>query len=106
MRERSPLAGKTVKIKQTATHRQVPDFGGSEFRVEDWWQNVAGQSWMTCKGNPACLIYAMRSAENNLPTDNEVLYGKIGHIGHLVHVSEIEIAEAPQDEGTVECPAQ
>lgn len=88
--EKHPLAGKTVKIKKTARHFQYPDFGGSDYIVEDWWDRVAGKSWMFCDGNPACLVYAMRSAGEHLPTDNNVLYGKIGPYGSLVHISEIE----------------
>ena len=83
LREQSPLAGKTVKIRKGK-------FKGQEYRVEDWWENVGGISWMDAKGNPACLQYAMRGGFEGLPTDNEVLYGKIGILGHLIHISEIQ----------------
>jgi len=91
-KESSPLAGKTVKIKSDVVHPQVPNFGGSEYRVEDWWDRVAGKSWMDCNGNPACMVFAIRTgfSKNSPPTDDEVLYGKIGAFGHLVHISEIE----------------
>ena len=89
----SHLAGKTVKIKSTASHPQVSDFGGSEYRVEDYWDRLMDKSWMHCYGNPACLIYAVRGVSNNLPHDDEVLYGKVGRFGHLVHVSEIDVTE-------------
>jgi len=89
-KEASKFNGKTVKIKASATHPQVPDFAGSEYRVEDWWDVLGQGSWMDCDGNMACIIYAMRVADNKLPLDNEVLYGKIGCFGHLVHISEIE----------------
>lgn len=85
-----PLAGKTVKLKPDAKHFQVDDFGGSHFRVEDYWDRVAGKEWGMCQGNPACLVYAVRSATNGIPMNNEVLYGKIGRFGHIVHVSELE----------------
>lgn len=81
--ETSPLAGQTVKIRENVSY-----LGGESYRVEDYWINVAGKSWMECNGNPACLNYAMRSTK--LPIDNNVLYGKIGDFGHLVHISEIE----------------
>ena len=84
------LAGKTVKIKKSSTHFQFAEFGGSDFRVEDYWDRVSGKSWMDCTGNPACIIYAMRSAQNKLPFNDEVVYGKIGSYGHLVHISELE----------------
>ena len=84
MREPSPLARKTVTIK-------TGEFAGREYSVEDWWENVGGMSWMDAKGNPACLKYAMRTgfSEIPIPTDNEVLYGKIGSFGELIHVSEL-----------------
>lgn len=85
------LKNKTIKIKNSSTHPQVQNFGGSEILIEDLWKNVAGKSWMFCDGNPACIIYALRSIENNLPIDDAVYYGKIGLFGHLVHLSELEI---------------
>jgi hypothetical protein len=89
--EKSPLAGKTVIIKKTSTHFQYPKWGGTEFHIEDWWDRVGGRSWMFCDGNPACLVFAVRSAENKLPTDNEVLYGHAENgFGSLIHISEIE----------------
>jgi hypothetical protein len=66
------------------------------YRLEDWWDKITGKSWGDCDGNPACLLYALRTGM--LPLDNaahslddEVVYGKIGNVGHLVHVSELEI---------------
>ncbi len=91
--DQSPLADKTVKIKVGVEHPQVSDFAGSDFHVEDWWDRLTGRSWMNANGNPACLVYAMRTgfSSMNIPTDDEVLYGKIGPFGHLVHVLEIEV---------------
>lgn len=88
----SPLAGTTVKIKDGIKHPQVESFAGSEFQVEDWWDRLGQGSWMMCEGNPACLVYAMRTgfAKPPIPTDDEVLYGKVGSFGHLVHISEID----------------
>ena len=89
-KKKSKLANKTVKLKDDVTHPQFPSFGGSEIVIEDWWVNVYGGSWMNANGNPAAMIYGMRSGFNGLPTDNEVLYGKLGGYGVLIHVSEIE----------------
>lgn len=61
----------------------------SEIEIEDLWENVYGSSWRCAEGNPACLIYAIRSITDNLPTDDKVYYGKINGLGHLVHESEI-----------------
>lgn len=84
--EPSALAGKTVVIRD-----DIKILGGKEYRVEDWWDRVSGKSWMFCEGNVACLNYAARTGFSKLPipTDDEVLYGKIGSFGHLVHISEI-----------------
>lgn len=89
-KEPSPLAGQAVKIKSDALH-----LGGQEYRVEDWWDRVGGDSWMNGTGIPACHQYAARGGMSSVPCDDEVLYGKIGALGHLVHVSEIE---QPQEE--------
>lgn len=86
--EAHPLAGQTVILpNDLKTLPPVP--AGSEFHIEDWWDHLTGGSWMFADGNPACLIYAMRSAGAGLPTDNEVVYGKVDGLGHLVHVSEL-----------------
>ena len=86
-RETHELAGKTVELNLSADDPQM--VSGDIFRVEDWWENVGGESWMFAKGNPACLKYAIRSGMGGLPTDNEVVYGKVNSLGHLVHVSEL-----------------
>jgi len=88
----SPLASKTVDIKPHVKHPQNKNFGGSQIKIEDWWDRVSGGSWMFAQGNPACLVYAMRTgfSEVPVPTDDEVLYGKINGLGHLIHISEIE----------------
>ena len=86
--ESHPDAGKKRIIKDDRQHHGVPNFGGSEIRIEDWWDKLTGGSWMFAEGNPACLNYAMRSVD--LPIDDEVLYGKINNLGYLVHVSELK----------------
>ena len=78
-----PLAGQTVALVGTGASL------GAEIRVEDYWHRVSGESWMFMTGNPACLQYAIRSAVSDLPLDNRVVYGKVGHLGHLVHVTEL-----------------
>ncbi len=79
----SPLAGKSVQIETGV-------LSGHTLHVEDWWDRVAGKSWMHCDGNPACLAFAMREPT---PLDNDVLYGKIGNAGTLVHVSMLAAEE-------------
>ncbi len=83
-----PMAGEVVKIAGG-------DFDGQDYRIEDWWDRVAGRSWKVCDGNPACLDYAMRST--GTPVDDEVVYGKIDGLGKLIHVSQL----APKNKPTV-----
>lgn len=73
----SPLVEKSVEIVSGV-------LAGQSILIEDWWDRVAGRSWMDCDGHPACLAYAVREPA---PLDNEVLYGKIGGFGALVHVT-------------------
>lgn len=89
MREKSPIAGKTVRIKPTVRSYSRFKLADQPFEVEDWWENVAGKSWVHCAGNPACLIYAVRSGKGGIPMDDDVLYGKIDGLGYLIHISEL-----------------
>lgn len=65
--------------------------GPQSLYVEDWWDRVGGASWSSLEfaGNWACKNYASRVQAHGLPSDDNVLYGKIGAFGHLVHASEI-----------------
>lgn len=96
-RERSPYAGMVVKTKPNVGVDLTSgrSLGNLNFRIEDWWQNVAGKSWMQSDGNPAAMNYAFRIGTRigEVPTDNEVLYGKIGMLGYLFHVSELCLPE-------------
>lgn len=85
--EKHVLANKKVKIEKG-------QLAGNEIVIEDWWDRVYGKSWMFEQGNPACLQYAIRTGlqEHRVPSDDEVIYGKIGNLGHLVHVSELSDA--------------
>lgn len=86
-REKFRFAGQTVKVRN-----EIPKFGGADFIIEDYWQNVTGGlSWMDSNGNPAAMMYAIRTGSQgfNVPIDNEVGYGKIGSLGYLFHVSEL-----------------
>lgn len=86
--ESHPLAGQTVTALVQRGPKLEPE--RVEYRVEDWWDLLTGGSWMFAEGNPAAMQYALRSGFAGLPTDDEVVYGKVGHLGHLIHVTEIE----------------
>lgn len=82
-KESHPCAGVKVKVQiEGKLH---------EYRLEDWWDRVTGESWMESKDNPIAIQYAIRSSFCGLPLDNEVVYGKIGLFGHLIHVNELAL---------------
>lgn len=88
---RHELAGKTVHVKTRLplySQNNDPDTAVPLW-IEDWWDRVAGRSWMDGVGNPACLHYAARNGFAGLPLDDQVVYGHAGGFGHLVHTSEI-----------------
>lgn len=89
-RKPHPLAGKVVILK---CEPDPDNLNGKEFTIQDWWINVSGISWGIAKGNPACIKYSIRSALAGIPSDDEVVYGKIQdgefRFGHLVHVTEL-----------------
>ena len=66
-------------------------FKGQEFILEDLASKLFGGSWKDQFGNPACLLYALRVADEDLPLDDDVYYGKIGCMGHLIHKRELEL---------------
>lgn len=92
--ESHPLRFKKVILNEKTipgrpNHDPAP---GVEYEIEDWWDHLTGKSWMFSDGNPACMMYAMRTGMDpnlSIPTDDEVVYGKIGAFGHLVHISEL-----------------
>lgn len=84
------VANKKFRIKSGFKHPQIETFAGNIIHVEDYWDIVSGKSWKSSQGNAACIIYSIRSAMNDLPIDDEVVYGKIGPYGHLVHINELE----------------
>ena len=89
--KKSPLYQKEVKIKPHVYHFQIKNFGGSIIKIDDWWDRMSGGSWMEWNEYAVCTIYAMRVVLNDIPSDNNVLYGKIGDSGYLVHISELEV---------------
>jgi hypothetical protein len=83
------LAGRTARLVAHGADVNGHLVEDAEIRIEDWWDRVYGRSWMSSIGNPAAIIYAMRSAVRNLPGDDEVVYGKVDGYGFLVHVTEL-----------------
>ncbi len=80
---RHPDAGRTILVDMGQ--------GPAEYRVEDWWDHLSGASYSALEflNNWGCKNYITRVNAHGIPTDDEVLYGKIGGLDYLVHVSEI-----------------
>lgn len=91
-RQRHPLAGQIVRLKEGIGAFIQGDAGRAEFHVEDWADNVLGRSVWTANGNPAALEYAYRIGKNRngIPIDDNAVYGHVGGFGHIVHDSEID----------------
>ena len=88
MSERKDYSGKQFHIKNFS-HPYFQD--EVVIRIEGWWDDVTGGSWKWANGNPAAMIYAMRTGlkDDAVPPDDEVLYGKVGGLGVLVHETEL-----------------
>jgi hypothetical protein len=85
------LNGKTVRIN-TGTPLFGQDSAENTLIIEAPWQDIAGKGWMdsAAQGNMAAFNYMTRVRANDLPYDNDVVYGKTPNgLGHLIHVSEI-----------------
>jgi hypothetical protein len=80
------FAGATFKVN-AQLDSMIP--GTYLYHIEDYWDQVYGGSWMMATGNPAALLYAIRSLKAGLPIDDEVVYGKVDGLGYIVHVSEL-----------------
>ncbi len=94
--EQHPLSGKTVKIDTLHIPNMSAAFPARDitdgmYWVEDWADRLFTNGWdqHAREGNPACLQYAMRRAQEGFPMDDEVVYGKVGSFGYLLHVSEL-----------------
>lgn len=85
--EPHPLAEKVVTLNLAGEIQGL--VAGAEFEVADYWNRISGKSWSLCDGNPACLVYAIRAGSSGLPTDDDVVYGKVAGFGYLVHASEL-----------------
>ncbi len=83
-----------VPLAKTVTTNMQTLPAGDDVEVEGYWDEITGTSWMYSNGNPAALVYAMRSVDANLPLDDDVLYVKYGPLGSLVHVSELDLSDA------------
>ena len=58
-------------------------------QIEGTDEEVFGGRWAFQNGNPACLIFGIRTAMEEVG-DNKVYYGKIEGFGELVDESELE----------------
>lgn len=85
---------KTYRIKGNSKYFKKK-YGTSNplIKIENTDYVVFGGSWAFQNGNPACMLYGMRSAEDDLPSDiidkQATWYGKVHGLGELVHKSEL-----------------
>lgn len=92
MRDPSPYAGQTVKLKADAA-----ELGGRDVEVQDWFSRVRGRGWKEAlAGNdPRAVSYNVRRGLGGLPDDDDdVLLGRVDGMGQIVHLSEVEGSSA------------
>lgn len=84
--------GKIYKIKGDSKYfKGKYGTANPEFKVEDESRKIwPNGGWGNQQGNPACMLFGMRSGVEGLPYVGNVYYGKIGASGELVHESELE----------------
>ena len=88
MRDPSPYAGQTVRLRPDAA-----ELGGHEFQVVDWFENTGpGRRWRDAfeAGDFRTIGYSVRRGIGGLPDDDEVLFGRVDGMGQIVHITEIE----------------
>lgn len=98
MRDPSPYAGKTVRLRAEAT-----ELGGHDCEVVDWYERTGQrQTWHQAleAGDPRAEGYHVRRGLAGLPDDDEVLFGRVDGMGQIVHLSEIEGATTPHQTST------
>jgi len=81
----------TKRIKGNSTYfKQKYGTSNPEIEIEGTDLQVFGKSWGSMQGNFAAILYAVRSANENLGYSGRVFYGKVGNLGELVHEDELE----------------
>jgi hypothetical protein len=96
--EPHPWAGKKVRLLPNVISNGIGgyvDIGESVFLLEDWYDRVTGTSWREGPVTPATANYVWRLNNKKMPRDDEVVYGKVGHLGYLIHEHELgELVDA------------
>lgn len=82
---------KEYKIKGSSKYFKEK-YGTSNpvIRIEDDHEKVFGGWWGVQNGNPACMLFGMRSGFEGIPNNGKVYYGHIHSMGELVHENELE----------------
>ena len=93
---RGEISMKVEKNKEYRIKGKSPYFKGKygtanpNITIEDKDTALWSRGWGMQDGNPACMLFGMRSGMEGLPWGGVVYYGKIGGFGELVHETELE----------------
>ena len=91
MRDPSPYAGQTVRLRADAA-----ELGGHKAAVVDWYERLGDKvSWRDNPSDPRAMGYIVRRGLGALPADDDVLFARVDGMGQLIHLSEIE-GESPR----------
>jgi hypothetical protein len=90
---KSPLCGKTVRIKPGTPHHLYTNFAGRNIYIINWWDRTFAYSPYSIIAS----VYQARKAICNLrhAPENDVLLGIIDGRREIVHVSELEPTPEP-----------
>lgn len=89
--EPHPQAGQEVTV-QLRVSPEAQAMLPMTATITDYWDRIYGKSWMFSEGIPMALDYALRSGNNGLPIDDDVVSVKINGRDELVHVTELVLA--------------
>jgi len=93
-REKHKYADKTCIVKFIESKGGISQL---EVKIYDWYENVFGESYANY-GNPWSKDYCLRIALENLPKDNNVLFGIVNNsVKYTFHESEIIRLKGPED---------
>jgi len=99
--------GKKYKVKGSSEYfKKKYGTSNPEIRVEDTDENIWGKSWMVMDGNPAAIIFAMRTGTEGIkaPLTETVYCGKISPLGSKFGLSELvfesELEEIKENENS------
>ena len=89
---RTDYRGQTFRVKDTVKDYSSQQISGKDITILGYWDELTGTGWGESHGNMAACMFAFRMglAGYPPPSNDQVLYGKIGSLSYLVCIDELE----------------